>query len=195
LFRKADASVFLPGQQDVNALRDEIIIFLTRIVSEHLQQYKPYENEIQKHIPSKYSNEMATKSNVVGSISFFEYCYKIILQVPLGVLLYDENKLDEMSHVLEHYMQFVPKVEASGFILLPSGEKVEYDNTKFNAKLLGGDQLTAVRVRSAQALRDTLDSATQRFEGLIPVIEDWHARTILLQVCLMSKLHIVTMIA
>ena len=71
LFRKADASVFLPGQQDVNALRDEIIIFLTRIVSEHLQQYKPYENEIQKHIPSKYSNEMATKSNVVGSISFF----------------------------------------------------------------------------------------------------------------------------
>ena len=110
LFRKADASVFLPGQQDVNALRDEIIIFLTRIVSEHLQQYKPYENEIQKHIPSKYSNEMATKSNVVGSISFFEYCYKIILQVPLGVLLYDENKLDEMSHVLEHYMQFVPKV-------------------------------------------------------------------------------------
>ena len=92
-------------------------------------------------------------------------------------------------------MQFVPKVEANGFILLPSGEKVEYDDTKFNAKLLGGDQLTAVRVRSAQALRDTLDSATQRFEGLIPVIEDWHARTILLQVCLMSKLHIVTMIA
>ena len=100
-----------------------------------------------------------------------------------------------MSHVLEHYMQFVPKVEANGFILLPSGEKVEYDDTKFNAKLLGGDQLTAVRVHSAQALRDTLDSATQRFEGLIPVIEDWHARTILLQVCLMSKLHIVTMIA
>ena len=49
--------------------------------------------------------------------------------------------------------------------------------------LLGGDQLTVVRIRSTQALRDTLDSATERYEGLIPVIEDWHARVILLQVC------------
>ena len=90
------------------------------------------------------------------------------------MLLHDENKLDEMSHVLEHYMQFVPKVEANGFISLPNGEKVEYDDTKFNAKPLGGDQLTVVRVRSTQALQDTMDSATQRFEGLILVIEDWH---------------------
>ena len=49
--------------------------------------------------------------------------------------------------------------------------------------LLGGDQLTVVRIRSTQALRDTLDSATERYEGLIPVIEDWHAKVILLQVC------------
>ena len=40
-FIKANVSVFLPGQQDIIALRDEIIIFLTRIVSEHFQQYKP----------------------------------------------------------------------------------------------------------------------------------------------------------
>ena len=103
--------------------------------------------------------------------------------MPLGVLLHDENKLDEMTHVLDHYMQLVPKLEANGFLLLANGEKIEFDDTKFNAKLLGGDQLTVVRVRSTQALRDTLDSATQRYEGLIPVIEDWHARVILLQVC------------
>ena len=88
-----------------------------------------------------------------------------------------------MSHVLDHYMQLVPKTEANGFLLLPNGEKIEFDGTKFNAKLLGGDQLTVVRARSTQALRDTLDSATQRYEGLIPVIEDWHSRAILLQVC------------
>ena len=88
-----------------------------------------------------------------------------------------------MSHALEHYMQFVPKTEANGFLLLPNGDKIEFDDTKFDAKLIGGDQLTVVRIRSTQALRDTLDSATERYEGLIPVIEDWHARVILLQVC------------
>ena len=81
--------------------------------------------------------------------------------MPLGILLHDENKLNEITHVLDHYMQLVPKLEANGFLLLANGEKIEFDDTKFNAKLLGGDQLTVVCVHSTQALRDTLDSATQ----------------------------------
>ena len=55
---------------------------------------------------------------------------------------------------------------------LRDGHTVPFDDTKFNVKLLGGDQLTVVRVRSTQSLLDTLDSATQRCEGLVPVIED-----------------------
>ena len=66
-----------------------------------------------------------------------------------------------MSHVLDHYMQIVPKLEAKGFLMLANGEKIEFDDTRFNDKLIGGDQLTVVRVRSTQALRDTLDDATQ----------------------------------
>ena len=100
----------------------------------------------------------------------------------MGELLHNENKLDEMSHVLDHYMKFVPKSEADGFLLLRNGHTVPFDDTRFNTKLIGGDQLTVVRVRSTQALRDTLDSATQRYDGIVPVIEDWHTRTILLQV-------------
>ena len=111
--------------------------------------------------------------------------------MPLGVLLHDENKLDEMSHVLDHYMQLVPKLEANG---MANGEKIKFDDTKFNAKLLGEDQLTVVRVRSTQALRDTLDSATQRYEGLISVIEDWHARVILLQVCSLLEVMLYSML-
>lgn len=64
--------------------------------------------------------------------------------MPLGVLLHNENKLDEMSHVLDHYMQFVPRVEANGFLLLRNGHTVPFDDTRFNTKLLGGDQLTVV---------------------------------------------------
>lgn len=106
----------------------------------------------------------------------------------MGVLLHNENKLDEMTHVLDHYMQLVPKVEANGFLLFRNGSTIPFDDTRFNTKLLGGDQLTVVRVRSTQALRDTLDDATQRYDGIVPVVEDWHARTILLQVSAIAKM-------
>ena len=105
------------------------------------------------------------------------------MQVSLGVLLHNENKLDEMSHTLHHYMQLVPTVVADGFLVLTNGSKIPFDDTRFNTKLLGGDQLTVVRVRSTQALRDTLDNAVQQYEGIVPVVEDWHARVVLLQVC------------
>ena len=49
--------------------------------------------------------------------------------MPLGVLLHDENKLDEMTHVLDHYMQLVPKLETNSFLLLANGEKIEFDAT------------------------------------------------------------------
>ena len=93
------------------------------------------------------------------------------------MLLHDENKLDEMSHILDHYMKLVPTARADGFLQLRDGHTVPFDDTRFDVKLLGGDQLTVARVRSTQALLDTLDSATQRCEGIVPVIEDWHART------------------
>ena len=91
-----------------------------------------------------------------------------------------------MSHVLHNYMQFVPTVLANGFIVLPNGSRVLFDDTKFDPNLLGGDQLTVVRVRSTQALHDTLDSAVERYDGIVPVLEDWHARVILLQVCILK---------
>ena len=84
-------------------------------------------------------------------------------------------------------MKLVPKVEADGFLLLRDGHTVPFDDTRFNVKLLGGDQLTIVRVRSTQSLLDTLDNATKRCEGLVPVIEDWHARAVLLQVSNIAK--------
>ena len=57
---------------------------------------------------------------------------------PLGVLLHNENKLDEMSHVLCHYIQFVPTVEADGFLVLSNGSKIPFDDTRFDTRLLGG---------------------------------------------------------
>ena len=58
--------------------------------------------------------------------------------------------------------------------------KVQGDH--FYQILFGGDQLTAARARGSQRVRMNSDSGLSRFEGLISVIEDWHAKVILLQV-------------
>ncbi len=90
------------------------------------------------------------------------------------MLLFNENKLDEMSHILEAYMDLVPTHPAEGKHVLPNGSSLAFDNTRFHKILLGGDQLTVARVRGTQALRVSEEKAVDRLEGVIPVVEDWH---------------------
>ena len=103
-------------------------------------------------------------------------------QVPLGVLLHNENKLDEMGKILEHYMTLVSSTTAVGHYSLPSGDDMEFDDTRFHQILFGGDQLTMARIRGTQALRDTQDKPIDRLEGVTPVVEDWHTRMTLMKV-------------
>lgn len=112
-------------------------------------------------------------------------CNHAILQIPLGVLLHNENKLDEMGKILESLMTFVPALPAEGELTLPNGARIEFDNTAFTKILLGGDQLTVARVRGTQALRQSEDKAADRLEGIIPVCEDWHVRMSLMKVLLL----------
>ena len=110
------------------------------------------------------------------------YAYKHPIQVPLGVLLHDENKLDEMGKILDHYMTLVPTLKSAQRIGLPNGTVIDIDNTQFFSVLFGGDQLTVARIRGVQALRDTHDSPVDCCAGVIPVVEDWHARMALMKV-------------
>ncbi len=87
-----------------------------------------------------------------------------------------------MGVILEEYMKLVPTVEAQGCHKLPNGSELEYDDTQFHSILYGGDQLTAARMRGTRALRMTQDRRVDRFEGGIPVLEDWHARMTLMKV-------------
>jgi len=50
--------------------------------------------------------------------------------------------------------------------------------------LFGGDQLTVCRARGVQSARFHEDESEERFEGLLPVTEDWHARMTLMRVSL-----------
>ena len=98
------------------------------------------------------------------------------------MLLHNENKLDEMGKILEQYISLVPALESVQQVVLPNGSEIEIDNTQFHPILFGGDQLTVARIRGTQALRDTHDKPADRFEGIVPVVEDWHTRMTLLKV-------------
>lgn len=100
----------------------------------------------------------------------------------MGVELFNENKLEEMSQILATYMKLVPTLESKESITLPCGASAEVDNTAYHSILFGGDQLTAARIRGTKELRDTEAKKKDRFEGLIPVIEDWHTRMTLMKV-------------
>ena len=56
--------------------------------------------------------------------------------------------------------------------------------------LIGGDQLTAERIKGAQSLRKNSTHAVGRLEGFVPVSEDWHAKVCFLQVVHTPVLHV-----
>ena len=78
-------------------------------------------------------------------------------------------------------MKLVPTL-AEGHKNLPNGETYDFDDTRFFPLLFGGDQLTAARIRGAQVVAQTLKKCIDRFEGVVPVIEDWHCRLTLMKV-------------
>ena len=43
--------------------------------------------------------------------------------------------------------------------------------------------MTASRTRGCKRIRSNANRKKERLDGFIPVIEDWHAKVILLEVC------------
>ena len=107
--------------------------------------------------------------------------------MPLGVLLHNENKLDEMGYIMDRFMKLVPQQPDEAIAVLPNGDVLEFDNIQFSKILLGGDQLTAARARGTQAIRRTESTPANRLQGLIPVIEDWHVRMSLMKVMVVQE--------
>lgn len=138
-------------------------------------------SEVNWHIASDYTNEMAAKSNVVSLCTGFVCDVMKFVQVPLGVLFYDENKTVDMCSIMKHLHRYVPKKSHNVTYHLPNEDFVCTEEI-YHRILFGGDQLTASRCRSAQSARCHDDLPEERFEGIIPVTEDWHARQTLMRV-------------
>lgn len=123
--------------------------------------------------------------SITGIIWFYKHtCYTFIIysQVPLGVLQHNENRIDEMSKIMDHVHTYVPSITHCNDLVLPNEDIFEDNRDRFHRILLGGDQLTVARARGSIAVRKDHDSSKQRFDGLLPIVEDWHAKQSLLKV-------------
>ena len=88
-----------------------------------------------------------------------------------------------MVKVMSHVHQCVPVVEYEQEVNVGDGRTISQPMSMVHPVLFGGDQLTAARIRGAQEAKCNSVTASKRFDGLIPVIEDWHTKVIILEVC------------
>ena len=92
-----------------------------------------------------------------------------------------------MISILEDLHKYIPVVTStSQTSVLVEGEVEECtitDDELFRI-VFGGDQLTAARARGAQRVRSNSERPLDKLEGVEPVSEDWHAKGVLLRVCM-----------
>jgi L1 cell adhesion molecule like protein len=106
--------------------------------------------------------------------------------VPLGVLLKNENVIDDIVDIMDVLHKYVPKIRSTQTfdVCDQSGrlETVDVNIDHFHHILIGGDQLTTARIRGSQKVLSNSESGKERLEGLIPVIEDWHTKMTFMKV-------------
>ena len=81
-----------------------------------------------------------------------------------------------MVEIMTHLHQYIPSVSSCQERRISSGEVVKEESASFYPILVGGDQLTAARARSAIKGKMNGHTHSQTLSGMIPVTEDWHAK-------------------
>jgi L1 cell adhesion molecule like protein len=93
----------------------------------------------------------------------------------LGIILKNENKSGEMIDIMTHLHQF-PTVSTSQERVISTGETVHEESATLHPIIVGGDQLTAARARSAIKSKTNAHTHSQMLSGLVPAAEDWHTK-------------------
>lgn len=81
-----------------------------------------------------------------------------------------------MVDIMTHLHQFVPSVSSTEEEVVSNGERVQVVKEKMHKLLVGGDQMTATRAKSAIKAKMNAETPSKRLDGLIPTFEDWHAK-------------------
>eukprot|EP00118_Oscarella_pearsei_P022311 m.255200 g.255200 ORF g.255200 m.255200 type:complete len:434 (+) comp40393_c0_seq14:1813-3114(+) len=139
-----DAFDCFPTLKEHSDMREQFIFLVERVLVERFKVFEPLKRETTRYIRHQYSDLAGTATE----------------QIPLGLILKNENVASEMVDIMKDLKKYVPE-----------GHQVFF----------GGDQLTSERGRNAQ-LAMPLGSERQRLRYLICKSEDWHAEVAFLAV-------------
>ncbi|KAL5475266.1 hypothetical protein EMCRGX_G027343 [Ephydatia muelleri] len=121
--------------KDDNGLIHNFETLVTRILVQHVPGLQLISSKVNCHIEHKYSKQMSQKSKVI----------------PLGVLLKNENVIDDMVHILDALHKYVPTTTSNKTVQICEESEairaLDIDIHHFRHILLGGDQLTVARIR------------------------------------------------
>ena len=99
----------------------------------------------------------------------------------MGVILKNENIIEEMIDILDDIHRYVP-IQPLEVVDEMTHRPVAADMV--HQLLLGGDQLTRKRIETAKECRKNGTTPTTQLTGIVPVCEDWHCKKIFLEVCI-----------
>jgi L1 cell adhesion molecule like protein len=88
----------------------------------------------------------------------------------------DHHVAGEMIDIMTHLHQYVPTVSTSQEHVISTGETVHEESATLHPIIVGGDQLTAARARSAIKSKTNAHTHSQMLSGLVPAAEDWHTK-------------------
>jgi len=95
----------------------------------------------------------------------------------------NENRIDEMAEILDQVHKYVPTQSYEVTTnLVDDGEEIVHTDYNFHQIACTGDQLTVARQRTAKAVRHHSEDELDRLEGLVPSVEDWHTKQLLVKV-------------
>ena len=91
-----------------------------------------------------------------------------------------------MIEILTQLHKYIPQSTYCVKRAISTGAVEKIEKAKMRQILLGGDQLTAARARSAIKGKMNAETPEKSLVGIVPVIEDWHTKANFLGVSLFS---------
>ncbi|KAL5467435.1 hypothetical protein EMCRGX_G031658 [Ephydatia muelleri] len=154
-----DVTKFLPSDEDNETLLANYKVLMARVITKHVPGLA-HLSPLIPNIRHAHSDSMSKKSEVV----------------PLGVLLKNENKLDEMVEIMDELQKYIPSKTTVQVFDDGNGDVERMEIHHLSPIVLGGDQLTTARAIGSQRMRKNSHETTRRLVGFIPVTEDWHTK-------------------
>jgi len=101
----------------------------------------------------------------------------------------NENRIDKMAEILDRVHKYVPTQSYEVTTnLVDDGEEIVQTDYNFHQIACTGDQLTVARQCTAKAVRHHSEDELDHLEGLVPSVEDWHTKQLLMKVNLYDNM-------